>query len=60
MRRNRPALWAGHISKRILSSSVRWYLRYPLSFRQLEKIMVERNLSVDNMIWRWFRGMRRN
>jgi transposase, IS6 family len=33
---------------------VRWYLRYPLSLRQLEEIMAERNLSVDHVtIWRW-------
>jgi len=32
----------------------RWYLRFSLSFRNLEEIMVERNLSVDHVtIWRW-------
>ena len=30
------------------------YLRYPLSLRQMEEIMAERNLSVDHVtIWRW-------
>ena len=33
---------------------VRWYLRYSLSYRDLEEIMAERNLSVDHVtIWRW-------
>jgi transposase-like protein len=34
--------------------SVRWYLRYSLSYRDLEEIMAERGLSVDHVtIWRW-------
>ena len=33
---------------------VRWYLRYSLTYRDLEEIMAERNLSVDHVtIWRW-------
>jgi len=33
---------------------VRWYLRYSLSYRDLEEIMVERGLSIDHVtIWRW-------
>jgi IS6 family transposase len=33
---------------------VRWYLRYSLSYRDLEEIMVERGLAVDHVtIWRW-------
>ena len=33
---------------------VRWYLRFGLSFRDLEEMMVERNLNVDHVaIWRW-------
>ena len=33
---------------------VRWYLRYSLSYRDLEEIMAERGLSVDHVtIWRW-------
>jgi transposase-like protein len=32
---------------------VRWYLRYSLTYRDLEEIMAERNLSVDHVtIWR--------
>jgi transposase-like protein len=32
---------------------VRWYLRYSLSYRDLEEMMVERGLAVDHVtIWR--------
>src|SRR5215467_12567096 len=55
MRRERPALFKRrHFEAEIIVLCVRWYLRYPLSFRQLEEIMAERNLSVDHVtIWRW-------
>ncbi len=55
MRRERPALFKGrHFEAEIIVLCVRWYLRYPLSLRQLEEIMAERNLSVDHVtIWRW-------
>jgi hypothetical protein len=33
---------------------VRWYLRYSLSYRDLEEMMAERSLSVDHTtIYRW-------
>jgi len=33
---------------------IRWYLRYPLSYRDLEEIMLERGLRVDHTtIYRW-------
>jgi transposase, IS6 family len=33
---------------------VRWYLRYPLSYRDLEEMMLERGLSVDHTtVYRW-------
>src|SRR5829696_5235088 len=55
MTRKRPVLFKGrHFEAEIIVLCVRWYLRYPLSFRQLEEIMTERNLSVDHVtIWRW-------
>src|SRR5919202_752036 len=56
MGRNRPALFKGrHFEAEIIVLCVRWYLRYPLSLRQLQEIMAERNLSVDHVtIGRWF------
>ncbi len=55
MRRNRPALFKGrHFEAEIIVVCVRWYLRFGLSFRNLEELMVERNLSIDHVtIWRW-------
>jgi transposase, IS6 family len=50
MRRKRPALFKGrHFEAEIIILCIRRYLRYGLSFRNLEKIMVERNLSVDHV-----------
>jgi len=55
MRKRRPALFRGrHFGDEIIVLCVRWYLRYPLSYRDLKEIMAERNLSVDHTtIWRW-------
>ena len=55
MNRNRPALFRGrHFEAEIIILCVRWYLRFGLSFRNLEEMMAERNLAVDHVtIWRW-------
>jgi transposase, IS6 family len=55
MRRERPALFKGrHFEAEIIVLCVRRYLRYALSLRNLEEIMVERNVQVDHVtIWRW-------
>ena len=55
MHRNRPALFKGrHFEAEIIILCVRWYLRFGLSFRNLEEMMAERNLTVDHVtIWRW-------
>ncbi len=38
----------------IILLCLRWYLRYSLSYRDLEEMMVERGLSVDHTtIYRW-------
>ena len=43
-----------HFQKEIILLNVRWYLRYPLSYRNLEEMMLERGLSVDHStIGRW-------
>ena len=53
--RKRPALFRGrHFEDVIILLCVRWYLRYSLSYRDLEEMMAERGLSVDHVtIWRW-------
>src|SRR3954454_21780346 len=55
MRRNRPALFRGrHFEAELIILCVRWYLQFGLSFRNLEELMAERNVSVDHVtIWRW-------
>jgi transposase, IS6 family len=46
MRRERPTLFKRrHFEAEIIVRCVRWYLLYPLSFRQLEELMSERNLN---------------
>jgi putative transposase len=43
-----------HFVKDIILTCVRWYLAYPLSYRQLEELMQEREVSVDHAtIHRW-------
>lgn len=53
--RRQPALFRGrHFEDVIILLCVRWYLRYSLTYRDLEEIMVERGLRVDHVtIWRW-------
>jgi len=49
------ALFRGwHFEGVIILFCVRWYLRYSLTYRDLEELMSERGLSVDHVtIWRW-------
>src|SRR5262245_62690393 len=43
-----------HFVKDIILTCVRWYLAYPLSYRQVEELMEERGVSVDHAtINRW-------
>jgi putative transposase len=43
-----------HFVKDIILTCVRWYVAYPLSYRQLEEMMQERGVSVDHStINRW-------
>ena len=55
MIRKRPALFRGrHFADALILVCVRWYLRYALSYRDLEEIMLERRLHVDpTTIFRW-------
>ena len=43
-----------HFVRDIILTCVRWYLAYPLSYRQVEELMQERGVSVDHAtIHRW-------
>lgn len=53
MSKPHPFKWR-HFQVEIILLCVRWYLRYPLSYRNLEEMMVERGLHVDHTtIYRW-------
>jgi IS6 family transposase len=48
-----PFKWR-HFQSDIILLCVRWYLRYTLSYRDLEEMMLERGLCVDHTtIYRW-------
>ena len=55
MRVSRSALFRGrHFRDEIIVLCLRWYLRYPLSYRNLEEMMAERGLKLDHStIARW-------
>src|SRR6266705_1295011 len=43
-----------HFQSDIILLCIRWYLRYALSYRDLEEMMLERGLQVDHTtIYRW-------
>src|SRR5438270_2094193 len=53
MNQQSPFKWR-HFEAEIILLCVRWYLRYPLSYRDLEEMMAERGLHVDHTtIYRW-------
>jgi transposase-like protein len=48
-----PFKWR-HFESEIILLCVRWYLRYALSYRNLEEMMLERGLRIDHTtIYRW-------
>src|SRR4051812_17538778 len=60
-RRSRPAVdaqgasFAGYrFPREVILLSVRWYLRYGLSYRDLEELLAERGIEVDHVtLYRW-------
>ena len=53
MKKQSPFKWR-HFEAEIILLCVRWYLRYSLSYRDLEEMMAERGLRVDHTtIYRW-------
>ena len=37
-----------HFKKNIILMGVRWYVAYPLSYRQIEELMEERGVDLDH------------
>ncbi len=53
MTEQHPFKWR-HFQSDLILLCVRWYLRYALSYRDLEEMMMERGLQVDHTtIYRW-------
>jgi hypothetical protein len=45
--------------REVISVAVRWYLRYGLSYRDVEELLAERGITVDRVsVYRWLRPMR--
>ena len=45
----------------VISLAVRWYLRYGLSYRDVEELLAERGITVDHVtIYRWVQRFTRN
>ena len=51
----RPAIFKWRQTEpALICCAVRWYLRYSLSFRDVEELLSERGLEADHTtIWRW-------
>ena len=49
-----PSFKGRHFTREMILQSVRWYLAYALSYRDIEELMEERGFSVDHStINRW-------
>ena len=50
----RPALFKWrHFEPEIVVCAVRWYLRFSLSYRDVEELLIERSLPADHTtIWK--------
>src|SRR3954471_3047544 len=43
-----------HFEPEIILCAVRWYLRFSLSYRDVQELLTERGLNIDHStIWRW-------
>src|SRR5438445_6510977 len=51
----RPAIFKWrHFAPEVILCAVRWYLRYSLSYRDVQELLVERGLEIDHTtVWRW-------
>ena len=50
-----------HFHRDIVLLSVRWYLAYPLSYRNLEEMMQDRGIKIDHTtIFRWVQAYSKN
>ena len=53
-RRTTSVLAGFRFPPEVISLAVRWYLRYGLSYRDVEELLAERGITVDHItIYRW-------
>ncbi len=56
-RRSKHDFKGRHYEATLILQAVSWYLRYPLSYRDIEEMLLERGLAVDHStINRWVLG----
>ena len=49
-----PSAFAGFFPPDVIVLAVRWYLRFGLSYRDVEELLAERGVAVDHVtIYRW-------
>jgi IS6 family transposase len=55
MRKSRPPLFKWrHFEPAVITCAMGWYLRFSLSYRNVEELLTERGLSADHTtVWRW-------
>src|SRR5229473_5876935 len=55
MRKSRPPLFKWrHFEPAVITCAVGWYLRFSLSYRNVEELLTERGIPADHTtIWRW-------
>ena len=55
MGNSRPTLFKWrHFEPAVITCAVGWYLRFSLSYRNVEELLTERGLPADHTtIWRW-------
>src|SRR5215213_1918240 len=70
-RRSKDDFKGRHFEATLIVQAVSWYLRYPLSYRDIEELLLERGLEVDHstlnrwalayapLIERWLRTFRK-
>ena len=52
--RERSAFAGFQFPPEVITLAVRWYLRYGLSYRDVEKLLAERGVAVDHVtVYRW-------
>src|SRR5437660_3884904 len=57
----RSAFTGFRFPREVIVLAVRWYLRYGLSYRDVEELLAERGVQVDHVsIYRWSDGSRQS